>query len=260
MLYISENGKNGSTPIVFIHGGGLSSKSWQPIIQLLPEFHCLAVDLPEHGNSRDVLFSLESAANGVIEVIRQRFFDCKVNLVGHSIGGAVILTLLRLVPELFDRVLITGCSGPLPRWLVDLSMPLLGITRWMKMDDMVRATMKQHGIADCYRGLVFEDLKRTTDKAMLRRVYDSLVTFTVPQTINQPILFCVGDQEPSGMGMDALHIAQKYIRLYPSAQGFLMPGAKHAWPLQFPEIFAEMVRAWITQQPLPLMLKPIKLK
>ena len=29
------------------------------------------------------------------------------------------------------------------------------------------------------------------------------------------------------------------------------PGAKHAWCLQFPDLFAALLRAWVTDKPLP---------
>jgi pimeloyl-ACP methyl ester carboxylesterase len=91
----------------------------------------------------------------------------------------------------------------------------------------------------------------------LRHVYESLATFDPPKSIQHPLLICVGEREPSEMGIGALKIARNYLRLYPSAHGVIMPGARHAWLLQFPDVFAETVRAWVTGQPLPEILKPI---
>ena len=48
-LYVHEAGDSGAPPIVFLHGGGLSGRMWQPQLATLTDFHCLAPDLPEHG-------------------------------------------------------------------------------------------------------------------------------------------------------------------------------------------------------------------
>jgi pimeloyl-ACP methyl ester carboxylesterase len=62
---------SGQPAIVFVHGGGLSSRMWQPVIERLPEFTCLAPDLPEHGQNRDKgPFTLDAAARQVADLIR----------------------------------------------------------------------------------------------------------------------------------------------------------------------------------------------
>jgi pimeloyl-ACP methyl ester carboxylesterase len=44
-----DQARPAGNPIVFLHGGGLSARSWEPIVVRLPEFHCLAPNLPGHG-------------------------------------------------------------------------------------------------------------------------------------------------------------------------------------------------------------------
>ena len=41
-LYIHEAGDPADSPIVVLHGGGLSGRMWQPQMDALAEFHCLA--------------------------------------------------------------------------------------------------------------------------------------------------------------------------------------------------------------------------
>jgi hypothetical protein len=40
-------------------------------------------------------------------------------------------------------------------------------------------------------------------------------------------------------------------RKIPGSVGIKVPRAGHVWNLQCPDLFAEMVRAWINRQPLP---------
>ena len=67
-LYVHEAGDSGAPPIVFLHGGGLSGRMWQPQLDALTDFHCLAPDLPEHGRSGSVPFTLPGAAAAVAAI------------------------------------------------------------------------------------------------------------------------------------------------------------------------------------------------
>ena len=126
-MYTYEQGNPANPPIVFLHGGGLSHKSWKPVVELLPDFFCLIPDLPGNGHSRDIPFSLEGSVREVADLIRERTPNGKAHLVGLSLSGAVILTLLRLHPEVADHVILTGSSGRLSTWLVQVSLPFYGL-------------------------------------------------------------------------------------------------------------------------------------
>ncbi len=56
-LYIHEAGAPDAPTVVFLHGLGLSGAMWQPQMERLMDFHCLAPDLPEHGKSTDLLLA-----------------------------------------------------------------------------------------------------------------------------------------------------------------------------------------------------------
>ena len=116
-LYTLETGQQGQPAVVLLHGGGLSSKMWQPAIEMLPDFcRILAPDLPEQGQSEGIApFTLDDTARRVAALIRQRVPGGKAHVVGLSLGGAVVLTLLHLAPEVVDRALVTGTAAVLSR-------------------------------------------------------------------------------------------------------------------------------------------------
>ena len=256
MLHTYETGSPDAPPVVFLHGGGLSSKSWYPVIERLPEFHCLAPDLPGHGRSQDLPFSLTGSAQGVASLIREKCPRHRAHLVGLSLGGAVILTLLRLTPELADHVILTGSSGRLPRWLVGMSMPLFSILKLMKPATLVRNTLRQQGIPDRHYDLLYDDLISSSRIPFLRRMFTELTTLEMPREVSAQLLVCVGEKDPGGSRLYG-GLSLKPLRQYPSARGVVMPRGTHAWPLQFPDVFAEMVRAWVTDRPLPSVLRPV---
>lgn len=127
-LYVRSSGPAGAPVIVFLHGGGSSSWMWQPVIDLLPQYHCLAPDLPEHGQSRAVgPFSMELAADKVTDIIRAN--GGRAVVVGLSEGAQVLVQLLASAPELVERAFISSALlRPLPGmgWF---SSP--GLIRWM---------------------------------------------------------------------------------------------------------------------------------
>src|SRR4051794_23351810 len=114
MLYSIESGSPSSPAIVFLHGGGLSGRQWQPQLDRLHNFYCLAPDLPEQGKSIDIRpFDLNDAANRVVQLIRDRVPTQKAHVVGLSLGGAVALTMMQHTPEVIDHVILSGTAAKL---------------------------------------------------------------------------------------------------------------------------------------------------
>jgi pimeloyl-ACP methyl ester carboxylesterase len=253
MLYTLDAGSPTKTAIVFLHGGGLSSKSWLPVIERLPDFHCLAPDLPEQGQSVDIPFTMKGAAYGVAEIIRLLLPNKTVHVVGLSLGGAVALTLLQIAPELVDHVIVTGSSGRLSRLTSAFAKSMLWLLRFYTPEKLVQATLRQQGIPAQYHALLHDDLLKGSNAKFMRHLISELVTLELPQRINVPLLICVGEKE----NYIAKGIARDLLERYPSASGIVAPNGSHAWCLQFPDLFADTVRAWVTDNPLPSILLPM---
>jgi pimeloyl-ACP methyl ester carboxylesterase len=81
----------------------------------------------------------------------------------------------------------------------------------------------------------------------MRHYMGELGSWQMPEAISQPLLMVVGEKEMKA----ARGIARGYLKRYPGAKGVVAPGASHAWCLQFPDLFAELVRRWVTDKPLP---------
>lgn len=254
MLYTYETGNPGNPAIVFLHGGGLSSKSWLPVIEKLPEFHCLAPDLPEQGQSKDLPYSIEGSAREVAEIIRHKVPGQKAHLVALSLGGPVAFTLLHRTPELIDHVILSGSSGRVSPFLAGVGKSTVWMYRLFKPDFLVRETIRQQGIPEQYHDLVRDDLKLAISPNFMRRYMTDLATWELPVQIGQPLLIVVGEKEMKA----AFSFARGYLKQFPSACGVIAPKAGHAWCLQNPGLFAAMVRAWVTDQPLPAEMKPIE--
>ncbi|MEQ3635671.1 alpha/beta hydrolase [Alcanivorax sp.] len=98
VLPITEAGK-GSQPVVLVHGWTCNRKHWQCLLDCPPQgTRLIAVDLPGHGEAREVTLSEWSvAAQAQALVAALADIDNPV-LVGHSMGGAVVLEAARIKP------------------------------------------------------------------------------------------------------------------------------------------------------------------
>ncbi len=92
----------GEVTLVFIHGGFIDKEYWQEQVAYFSRnFKVVTIDLAGHGKSGDNRndWTIESLGNDVIQVIKELSLT-KVILIGHSLGGNVILEVAAKLPEL----------------------------------------------------------------------------------------------------------------------------------------------------------------
>lgn len=108
--------------LVFIHGSGDSARRWNTLIARLPDYPCIALDLPGHGSLIDEPGPSELAVVGYAEFVAQELTRrglSNVCVVGHSLGSAIALTLALEWPGLAGRIVLIGAGARL-RVLPDL--------------------------------------------------------------------------------------------------------------------------------------------
>ncbi len=92
----------GQVTLVFIHGGFIDKEYWQDQVTYFSRnFKVLTIDLAGHGKSGDnrTDWTIESLGEDVIKLIKELSLQ-KVILIGHSLGGDVILEVAAKLPEL----------------------------------------------------------------------------------------------------------------------------------------------------------------
>lgn len=101
------------SPIVFVHGLMSSSQTWTAQVERLADRHrVVAPDLYGHGESAKPLgdYSLSSHAASLRDL-----FDAigigSATLVGHSLGGGIVLQLAYLFPERVDAIVLVSTGG-----------------------------------------------------------------------------------------------------------------------------------------------------
>jgi pimeloyl-ACP methyl ester carboxylesterase len=134
-LHVERHGPAGGPPILFTHGWGLDSSFWSYARQDLGDRFSLTFwDLPGLGGSKARTLSLEAFAADLATLL-EASGRRPVVLVGHSIGGMTIQTLIRDRPDLADRIagvvlLDTTYTNPLrtmvfSRLLLALQKPVI---------------------------------------------------------------------------------------------------------------------------------------
>jgi pimeloyl-ACP methyl ester carboxylesterase len=106
-------------PLVLLHGIAADSSIWSAVTPTLARhWRVLAVDLPGFGGSEPVGegFVLDEVADAILAGIREAGVEEPFALVGHSLGGAVAITLAARRPEAVGRLVLVAPAGvrPLP--------------------------------------------------------------------------------------------------------------------------------------------------
>jgi pimeloyl-ACP methyl ester carboxylesterase len=109
-LHSLDWGGAGSQPVLFLHGGGLTARTWDLVcLALRGSFHCLALDQRGHGDSEwspDLDYGTAAHVRDLEALIALLRFDRPV-LVGQSMGALNALTYAaRHAAELGGVVLV----------------------------------------------------------------------------------------------------------------------------------------------------------
>jgi pimeloyl-ACP methyl ester carboxylesterase len=247
-LYIREAGPEGAPALLFLHDLGLSHTMWQPQFERLSDYyHCLAPDLPESGNSESSgPFTLKDASRRIAEVIRERVPGQSAHVVGLSLGSAVALQMLRDEPQVLDHLLISGTASHLPPALDSLNRLNEATVRLLGHEQLAEFLLRPYHVPQAYRSLLLNDLRKVKPEA-IQHFSQELAKVRLPRNGYVPALIAVGQQET----FVTKHAAYEMSRALTGVRGALVPGVGHFWNLEAPDLFAQTVRAWIQDEPLP---------
>jgi len=270
-LHIYEQGPETAPTIVFLHGGGGAGWMWQPQLEELADFHILVPDLPEHGQSATIKpFRIEDSAIRVAELIRTRAHGGKAHVVGLSEGAQITLKLVATEPQLVDHAILSSAlvrpipgAGLLPPGLIALAAKW-SVEPFKNVDWWIRLNMKYSaGIPEIYFPQFKRDFQNLSGELFAHVMVENQ-HFRLPkglERVSVPTLVVAGKREYGIMRKSVREIATAI----PSAKGFLVTHSRtlsvaeeHNWSMTTPELFTQMVRAWLIEKPLPVELQPLK--
>ncbi|MFE6054040.1 alpha/beta fold hydrolase [Kitasatospora sp. NPDC056446] len=115
-LAYRESGCADGPPLVLLHALGERASDWDVVLPgLAPGHHVYALDLRGHGDSgRPGGYGLEAMRDDVLAFLDALGLD-RVDLVGHSMGGAVAYLLAQAAPERIGRLVLEDIPALYPR-------------------------------------------------------------------------------------------------------------------------------------------------
>lgn len=253
------------TTLLFLHGGGGAGWMWQPVVELLTEYHCLVADLPEHGGSMQIKpFSIALAATKAAELIREQAHGGKAIVIGLSEGAQVAVQMLANFPELMEKTVISSALLlPMPGARMYSSPGLISalfkmsVPPFRNSDWWIKLNMKYAaGIPDEFYPQFKADFQKMTESQFVNLMVANQ-TFRMPEGIekaNVPALIVYGSHEYKAMKDSARNLASKLsgsqVYQINLGKGSNL-ASEHNWAMTAPQVFADTVRNWLSGQPLP---------
>ncbi len=115
-LQFWDYGQDAKPALVLVHGGLDHARNWDWVARSLREhYHVYALDLRGHGNSAWAPGALYSIAEHVLDlsVLLDIIHDFPVRLIGHSLGGVIVLHYAGVYPDRVRKaVSIEGLGFP----------------------------------------------------------------------------------------------------------------------------------------------------
>jgi pimeloyl-ACP methyl ester carboxylesterase len=251
------------TSILFLHGGGVAGWMWQPVVNLLPEFHCIVPDLPEHGESAAVgPFSMALAAEKCAELIHLHGHGGRAVVVGLSEGAQVAVQMLASAPDCISHAMVSSALLlPIPGGKAYANPKLLALLyRWsmspsFQKDWWVRLNMKYSaGIPSEFFPQFKENFIGMTKEAFVN-LMSANQNYRLPQGFEKflgEVLIVYGRHEYKAMRESARLLARNltHTRLLALTLGRKSSMAReHNWALTSPRLFADTLRNFIDTHP-----------
>jgi pimeloyl-ACP methyl ester carboxylesterase len=227
---------------------------WDKQTAALADFHCLNVDLPGHGKSNHIPWiSRADTADQIAAIIQARATNGRAHIVGLSLGGHIALALLERHANVVDHAIISGVTdAPMPnRALLNPQIWLMSFL--LKRRWFVSMQARSLPLSPDMQTAFTENLLAMSLHAY-RRIWEEVVDYSTPPSLSRvsnPTLITAGGSETKII----TQTVETIPKLMPNAQGCLAPGRGHGWNVEAPDLFNAMVRAWITDRPLPAGLQ-----
>lgn len=239
--YLGEQAPN--LPVVLLHGAGGMHLSWPPEVRRMKGFQIYALDLPGHGRSDQSggLQDIASHASAVIDWVQALHLPAAV-FVGHSMGGAIALSLALDYPDYVAglALIATAANMPVnPCLLDDASHPTTfqkavgNIVHWsfasQASERLVELALQR--MLETRPSVLHSDLRACDRFDVRERV----------KTIDKPTLIACGTEDR----MAPLRNSQFLSLTIPKSTLKVINGAGHMVMLEQPTVIAQALAEFI---------------
>jgi pimeloyl-ACP methyl ester carboxylesterase len=247
LYYFAHEGQDFTRPpVILIHGAGGTNLYWPPQIRRLHGQRIFAPDLPGHGRSEGVGHQvIADYARNILEFMNELGLRAAV-LVGHSMGGAVALSLAVEFPR---KVIGLGLLGSAARLRVSPAI----------LESIASPTGFQNGVQlvteYSYAARTEPRLKELaarrmaeTRQSVLHGDFLACDRFNATEALSEiavPTLILCGAEDR----MTPVRLSESLRDQIPGARLEVIPGAGHMVMLEQPGLTAEGLGRFLDQIP-----------
>ena len=236
------------SPIVILHGWGLSGKTFFPLAETLKKQGNLvyAPDLPGFGETKmpEKPLTLSDYAHFLDEYLKKNRIKHPI-LIGQSFGGRVSLKYNELYPNSVRALILSGTPGftPIPKkklflfiFLAKIGKLLFSIPPLNLMQDAVRKWYYYAvGAKEFFRaeGAMRETFKRIVKEDLVKAM----------EAVEIPTVLLWGEYDI----IVPVSIAQRMHQVIAGSELIVIPEADHGVPFKQPEVFASYVKRFLKE-------------
>ncbi|KAI1212604.1 alpha/beta-hydrolase [Annulohypoxylon truncatum] len=246
-LFYEREGKSGSRTVLFIHGLGGTTNSYQPLVSDLLDFDLVRFDFAGHGRSSvPSSSSVESYVADCEDVISHLGLK-DVVVVGHSFGGLISLHLAAKHPEIVKGVVTFGAVRPFPEAIQKALTTRSSIVRRQGMvavaDAVVSSAFSAKSLANRKAEVSFaREMLTRQDPEGYALAVDALAQSSAPvwSQINGKVIILSGDEDK----VSTLEVGADIVNdIGPNAQQVTCKDTGHWHMLESPD---ECIKAIIS--------------
>lgn len=250
-LYYEDIGHG--TPILFLHGLGSSSQDWEfQVAEFSSDFRVITVDLRGHGKSAKVPgpYRIELLASDAAGLLRALGVDA-AHVVGLSLGGGIAFQMALSFPALVKSLVIVNSAPDAEirtirqRLLVATRFAMVRLLGLRRVGKMLSKKLLPGPELAGVRADFTERFARN-DRDCYLAALRSLLAWSVSAHIGSitcPTLVIAADNDYTPVA-----VKEAYVAKIPGAKLVIVPDSRHALPLEKPQRFNAVLRAFLEEQ------------
>jgi len=241
-----EYGSDNSEMLVFLHGGGVGGWMWDNQVKFFSsKYHCLVPEIVAMDKSYGGHFTIEKAADEVIQLVESARKQKPVSIVGFSLGAQIALSAISKEPTIFKAAMINSAlvkPVPFAKLLIKAMLPTLALTKNRTFSDIQAKSM--------YIEKEYLETYYLSNKGINSRPFADIMTenmiYTIPPTFSDSsskILLTIGEKEIRSIKTSLKDLSQANH----AAHTFIVPNIGHGFPLATPELFNKTLDKFLVE-------------
>ncbi len=245
-----ECSRRDADTFILVHGVGLNMQLWEPIIPfLLESYYVVTYEMRGHGETNEGVkeVSWETFIND-LHLLIQSLKLKSVHLMGHGLGGTVVLKYNKAYPEFVSSLILISIPVVYPKQTVDAiiaarkvlteSGPLLTFA-----NEMVKTITLQTAESKIYKMII--EAYCSINVPMYFRIFDLYLSLTHQEDfskVTSPIMALAGDHDP--MYITTFTLSAEVLK---STKFLIVPNSSNMVFIDQPKLTAEWIHDFLSK-------------